>query len=185
LTVDHDTRDYWEMNDRTSLVLTLPDQAGALQKALNVFTENHLNLTRIVSRPPKMIDIDKSVDVLADFEGKSTDPKVENAIKQLRKLSFKVTTVGTPEVPWFPTQIDDFDHIGKRVLSSGDGIQEVDHPGFNDLEYRKRRQMITTSALSYKMSDPKILDVKYTDQEKSVWKFCYPKLKDLFKTNAC
>lgn len=58
-------------------------------------------------------------------------------------MSAKVTIVGTPEVPWFPTQIEDFDHIGKRTLSSGDGIQASDHPGFHDLEYRKRRDMIS------------------------------------------
>lgn len=132
MTTESDTRHYWELHDRTSLVLTIPDQAGTLQKALNVFTANGLNLTRIVSRPPKLIENEKSVDVFADFEGKVDDPNVKNAIEQMRKLSFKVTTVGTPEVPWFPTHIDDFDHIGKRVLSSGDGIQEVDHPGFND-----------------------------------------------------
>lgn len=74
-----------------------------MQKALNVFTENKLNLTRIVSRPPKLIENEKSVEVFADFEGKSSDPDVERAIEQLKKLSFKVTTFGTPEVPWFPT----------------------------------------------------------------------------------
>jgi hypothetical protein len=25
-------------------------------------------------------------------------------------------------VPWFPTKLEDFDHIGKSILGSGDGI---------------------------------------------------------------
>lgn len=30
--------------------------------------------------------------------------------------------MGTKEVPWFPTKIEDFNQIGKRILSEGDGI---------------------------------------------------------------
>ena len=97
----------------------------------------------------------------------------------------KVNIISTPEVPWFPTKISDFDHIGKRILSSGDGIQETDHPGFNDLEYRKRRDIITKAALNYNISDPEIPHVNYTQSEKEVWKFCYGGLKELFKKNAC
>jgi hypothetical protein len=100
-------------------------------------------------------------------------------------MSLKVTIVGTPEVPWFPTIIDDFDHIGKRTLSSGDGIQATDHPGFSDPEYRKRRDMITKAALKYKISDTNLPTIEYTEAEKGVWKFCYTKLQELFKTNAC
>lgn len=66
-------------------------------------------------------------------------------------MSEKVTTIGTPEVPWFPTHIEDFDNIGKKVLTEGDGIQESDHPGFKDKEYRKRREEITGLALNYKI----------------------------------
>jgi len=51
---------------------------------------------------------------------------------ELRQLSVAMTQLGTPEVPWFPTKIEDFDFIGKRILGSGDGIEDVDHPGFKD-----------------------------------------------------
>jgi phenylalanine-4-hydroxylase len=132
-----------------------------------------------------MIDDEKIVDFFADFDGKITDVPVERAIKELKQMSQKVTIVGTPEVPWFPTSIEDFDHIGRRTLSSGDGIQETDHPGFNDKEYRKRREVITNAALKYSIRDKELPRIEYTETEKEVWKFCYNKLKDLFKTNAC
>lgn len=46
--------------------------------------------------------------------------------------------------------------------------------------------MITKAALSYKLSDNKpIPTIKYTDTEIGVWKYCYGRLKELFKTNAC
>ncbi len=71
-------------------------------------------------------------------------------------------------------------------MSSGDGIQESDHPGFKDAEYRKRREIVTKAALSYKLNDKKgIPEINYNETEKEVWKYCYGKLKELFKTNAC
>jgi hypothetical protein len=59
-------------------------------------------------------------------------------------------------VPWFPTKVSDFDLIGRRVLAPGQGIEIVDHPSFSDKVYRKRRDYITSVALSYKTSDPDI-----------------------------
>ena len=50
----------------------------------------------------------------------------------------KVTEVGSVEVPWFPTRIEDFDHIGLKVMDESD-IGYSDHPSFRDPEYRKRR----------------------------------------------
>lgn len=79
----------------------------------------------------------------------------------------------------------DFDSIGKRILGAGDGIQDTDHPGFNDKEYRKRRAMITKAALDYKLDDKTIPIIEYNETEKEVWKYCYPRLLNLYKTNAC
>ena len=60
----------------------------------------------------------------------------------------------------------------------------TDHPGFNDQEYKKRRDYITQIALDYNMYDKEVPRVKYTDEELSVWKYCYPKLKKHYKTRA-
>lgn len=76
------------------------------------------------------------------------------ALEELRKIADGVNPLHIPEVPWFPTKIEDFDYIGKKVLSEGDGIQESDHPSFRDKEYRKRRDSITNVALKYNLSDP-------------------------------
>jgi len=93
--------------------------------------------------------------------------------------------VGSVEVPWFPTRIEDFDHIGKKILSEGDGIQESDHPSFRDPEYRKRREQITDLAFKYNINDTHIPTVDYNEDELGVWRYCYPKLKSLLKKNAC
>jgi len=97
----------------------------------------------------------------------------------LEIIADHVTEVGTPEVPWFPTRIEDFDFIGKRVLGEGDGIQESDHPSFRDPVYRARRKMIADLAFEYNIRDASIPSVEYNENELYVWNYCYPKLKKL------
>lgn len=72
-------------------------------------------------------------------------------MKKIEGLAVKngLVYLGTKEVPWFPTKIEDFNLIGKRVLSEGDGIQDADHPGFRDIPYRKRREEINNVAFGY------------------------------------
>jgi prephenate dehydratase len=72
-----DTKTYWEVEDRTSISFSLSDQPGVLQKALNVFTNRGINLTRIQSRPAKMINGEHKVEFYADFEGKISDQHVD------------------------------------------------------------------------------------------------------------
>lgn len=119
-----------------------------------------------------------------DFHGNFEDSNIAKAMDELEKISQGVTRVGSKAVPWFPVDINDFDHIGKRTLSEGDGIQDADHPGFRDPEYIKRRDEVTQMALDYKMVEP-IKRLEYTQVEKDVWAFCYRNLIDMFKTNAC
>jgi len=50
--------------------------------------------------------------------------------------------------------------------------------------YRARREEITNFAMDYKIGEP-IKRLTYTEEENQVWKFCYERLVDMFKTNAC
>jgi len=119
--------------NRTSLQFTLSEAHGVLNKAINIFTSNHINMTRIVSKPSKFVENNwREVDFFIDIEGNWDDKNVKKAIKELSIIANKINEVGTPEVPWFPTRMEDFDFMGKRVLSDGNGIQEVDHPSFRD-----------------------------------------------------
>jgi phenylalanine-4-hydroxylase len=61
----------------------------------------------------------------------------------------------------------------------------IDHPGFSDLDYKSRRDMITKIALNYNLFDKEIPLIKYNDQEQGVWTFCYKRLKVLFDQIAC
>lgn len=159
----------WEIQNRTSLQFTLSESHGVLNKALNILTTNSINLTRIQSKPSKFVNNDmRQVDFFIDIEGSLHDVNVQKAISQLTLVAEKVTEVGTPEVPWFPTRIEDFDHIGKKVLGESD-IGESDHPSFRDPEYRKRREFITNIALTYNIRDTEIPRVEYNANEIGVW----------------
>lgn len=42
-----DVIDLWEMENHVGILLTLEDQPGALNKALNILSENNIDLTSI------------------------------------------------------------------------------------------------------------------------------------------
>lgn len=176
----------WENDDRTGILLTLNDKPGSLNEALNVFKQYGINMTSIASRPPKHFNNKKEMSFFIDFVGTLNQDHVKMALNQLKTLAVPngVVTMGTKEVPWFPTKIEDFNMIGKRVLSEGDGIQDADHPGFRDVVYRKRREEINNAAAGFMMHQP-IPRLKYTKDEIETWKYCYSNLIGLFKTHAC
>jgi hypothetical protein len=51
----------------------------------------------------------------------------------------------------------------------GDGIEEVDHPGCTDAEYRARRKYIGEVGMNYKIADGSIPKINYTSDENWVW----------------
>lgn len=127
----------------------------------------------------------KNYEFLADFEGAYESAAVQNLIHDLRKSSSDFRLTAIKEVPWFPSTMNDLDQIGKKILTAGDGLVSVDHPGFKDEEYKSRRALINEIAKDYKMADSAIPTCNYTQSEKEVWKTCYNKLIDLFPTHAC
>lgn len=71
---------------------------------------------------------------------------------------------------------------------SGADVQLVelnqDHPGFNDAEYRRRRDEIARLASRYVAGGP-IEDVPYNDGEQSVWATIWSRLAALHEQFAC
>ncbi|MDQ7007109.1 MAG: phenylalanine 4-monooxygenase [Acidobacteriota bacterium] len=61
---------------------------------------------------------------------------------------------------------------------------EADHPGFNDPEYRRRRDEIARRALEHQpgQAPPHI---EYTESENRTWKQVYEGLTRLYPTHAC
>ena len=84
--------------------------------------DENVNLTSISSRPPKTASSERLINFNLDFYGSFEDENVKRALEKLDQFAKGITKVGSKAVPWFPVDINDFDHIGKRVLSEGDGI---------------------------------------------------------------
>jgi phenylalanine-4-hydroxylase len=61
---------------------------------------------------------------------------------------------------------------------------DPDHPGFRDLEYRRRRNQIAQIALIYHPGDP-IPDAPYTDEEHQVWSKIWQALQPAQQRHAC
>ena len=151
---------------------------------MGIFDKYKVDLTHIESKPSKFYKKSKAFDFYINFFGTLDDESVRNVIGDLFKISQNLTISETPEVPWFPMNFYDLDKIGKDTLSEGEGIQEADHPGFRDIEYKRRRNYITELALKYKMYDKEVPRIDYTDTEIEVWKHCYKKLKKHYETRA-
>ena len=79
--------------DRTSLLISINDEVGALQKALTLFSVRGLNLTKIESRPSRRKIWDYHFFI--DFIGHYQDGKVQSLIADLERLCHSVKWLGS------------------------------------------------------------------------------------------
>jgi chorismate mutase / prephenate dehydratase len=80
-------------NDRTSLMVSVPDRVGALHHALAAFRRNKINLTKIESRPSKRKAWEYFFFI--DCDGHVQDRKVAGAIALLERESSYVKVLGS------------------------------------------------------------------------------------------
>ncbi|KAK4016912.1 hypothetical protein OUZ56_031874 [Daphnia magna] len=173
-------------SNKEILLFSMPEEVGALAKALKIFEDNKVNLLHIESRSSKrsigdyefIVEIDT---ILGDVAG---------AMEQLRKQSsyFQIISRdhkdGNEEtIPWFPGRIQDLDRFANQILSYGSEL-DSDHPGFTDPVYRARRKEFADIAFNYKYGE-KIPRVEYTPEETATWGTIYRQLTKLYPTHAC
>lgn len=80
-------------HDRTSIMFSIKDKAGALYKMLEPFYKAHINLTKIESRPSKKKAWDYYFFV--DFEGHVQDARVKKALAQLEDMCKYLKILGS------------------------------------------------------------------------------------------
>lgn len=78
---------------KTSLVLGLPNQPGALHKALGVLASRNLQLTRLESRPSLQKPWEYRFSI--DFEGDRQEPRVQSAMAELQTQATFLVLLGT------------------------------------------------------------------------------------------
>jgi chorismate mutase/prephenate dehydratase len=79
--------------DKTSLLVSLHHEPGALLRALQPFDRRKLNLTRIESRPSRLRPWDYIF--FLDVTGHFDDPAMQAALKQLRRQCPLVKWLGS------------------------------------------------------------------------------------------
>ncbi|RMG37081.1 MAG: prephenate dehydratase [Planctomycetota bacterium] len=80
-------------NDRTSLLLQVPHQPGALADALAVFKKNKVNLTWIESFPLRGEEVGYLF--FLDFEGHSSETRIARTLKQLEPQAVRMVVLGS------------------------------------------------------------------------------------------
>jgi prephenate dehydratase len=77
---------------RTSVVFALPDEPGALVRALGAISRRHLNLSNLEMRPP--VDSQAVCTVVAEIDGYAHDEPVKSALDELNRLARDVRVLG-------------------------------------------------------------------------------------------
>ncbi len=80
-------------SDKTSLLISLHDEPGALLKMLKPLSRRGLNLTRIESRPSRVRQWDYYFFI--DITGHHDDPAMQSALKELRRTCPLVKWLGS------------------------------------------------------------------------------------------
>lgn len=155
-----------------TLLFTVKDESGTLSAALEQFRLQSVCLTRIESRPSRSSP--SCYDIITEFHATSPS-QVQGVMSSLKAVTLNVEVIsdepslrfhrtGTPlrppppcapfmhivdATPWFPRKLVDLDLIANKVLECGEELT-ADHPGFTDVEYRRRRQEITTISKTFR-----------------------------------
>ena len=88
-----------EMNptgqDKTSIIFTVKHEPGSLFNALEAFSKNKINLTKIESRPAKHLPEIWQYNFYTDFEGHHTESNVKEALTDLQVHTIFLKILGS------------------------------------------------------------------------------------------
>lgn len=80
-------------NDKTSIIISVKDESGALHRALNSFAQYGINLTKIESRPMKKRPWEYIFFI--DFDGHLNNKIVKRALSELSKVCLFLKILGS------------------------------------------------------------------------------------------
>ncbi|XP_069821754.1 tyrosine 3-monooxygenase isoform X1 [Dendropsophus ebraccatus] len=158
------------------------NKPSSLSRTLKVFETFEAKIQHLETRPGKKgTGASSDLEYFIRCEVHRSD--LSTLMSSIRRVSEDVRTTKEVKVHWFPTKIADLNKC-HHLVTKFDPDLDLDHPGFSDQEYRKRRKMIADIAFSYRHGDP-IPRVEYLPEETATWKEVYSTLKSLYPTHAC
>lgn len=80
-------------DDKTSIFMSIADEVGALKRALSVFADNNVNLTKIESRPSRKKPWDYVFYI--DFEGHVEENRIKRVFMGLEKMKVGYKILGS------------------------------------------------------------------------------------------
>lgn len=86
-------REHIDGNDRTSLLMFIKDQPGALYSVLEPFARNGFSMTRIESRPGHATRRQCAFSI--DSDGHAQAPAMDRALAELGEFTQKVRVLGS------------------------------------------------------------------------------------------
>ncbi|XP_069480040.1 tyrosine 3-monooxygenase [Ambystoma mexicanum] len=168
-----------------NLIFTLSGgKTASLSRTLKVFETFEAKIQHLESRLCKKApsaSVVTDLEYLVRCEIHSSD--LGTMVSSVKRVCEDLRSTKEDKVHWFPKRISELDKC-HHLVTKYDPDMDLDHPGFSDQEYRKRRKMITDIAFNYKHGDP-IPRVEYTAEEISTWREVYSMLKNLYPTHAC
>lgn len=158
------------------------NRAGGLSPLLKIFDEASANITHIESKLHQYSFGGAHFEI--DFEPVE-DASLKKIVASIRDLPevLRVREVQPTEVPWFPTSLKELDSA-RTTLDGGTALISEDHPGFHDVEYRKRRDWIVENAKTHNFGQP-IPTIEYSEQENHTWQLVYDRLEVMHQKYAC
>ncbi|XP_071113625.1 tyrosine 3-monooxygenase-like [Haliotis cracherodii] len=167
------------------VIVTVKEGVGNLTRVLRVIETAKIVIQHIESRKArkKGAQFEIFIQCAGSLEG------VTSACDLMKQSPFVLDTevLGEAETEskelWFPRNISELDHC-THIVTKFEPELDHHHPGYTDLEYRKRRKEIADIAFTYRHSQA-IPRVTYTDDEVATWAHVYRTLKELYPTHAC
>jgi len=171
---------------RVTIVVSLKETVASIAKIFRIVELNHGEITHLETResqsPKAKTDALVKVDIghvnLINFL--RTIRRCSEALSSVKLVSCKTIN---PKFPWFPRHISELDQCNHLVTKFEPEL-DMEHPGWSDMEYRKRRMEIAEISFNYRYGDP-IPRVKYTQAEVETWRAVYKKVYELLPGRAC
>ncbi|CAF0731497.1 unnamed protein product [Brachionus calyciflorus] len=168
------------------LMISLDNQMEGIKFILERLKYLNCTLDHIESRPTKK---KRKSSFELYLEIKSTSQNLDNLIAKLKDsgyfsdvviLNAELKSSENISIPMTIWDLDKCNHLNIKYEPDIDSR----HPGFSDMDYRKRRQEIADIAFTFKHGD-RIPKVNYTSDEVKTWNLIYRELADLYPTHAC